>query len=253
MKSALYFKYQIQLDNYGPRSEELDVQHDTALNIATSLETEIARVKELNPAMFYDHVEQELPTEWNQTLAVFEKFKQAVQSRVSLQKRVEELLQQHQGKSKEYEQCLACLLDLQQRLEYLLSALFYCVGQHNKAMADQFMFETGLNKIQSEQLKAMAVCNKKYGRSLSILVKVLGDFYANTANYPYPLSKVIEWIELRCINAKIPFPKDRKSELLQCVIDNTIPQDAGRNAGAPKQEFRQLPEDQLATFAPLFQ
>jgi len=252
MKSAMYFNYLVQLDNYAPSNEHIDIQHDTALNMLNSLEKEISRINALQPELNYYHVGDEIPTEWSHLIRVFTKFKQAVIDRITLQNRVGELIKHQQEDSPEYGQCLAHLHHLQQHLENLIASVFLYVGQHNTTMVQKFMFETGVNKIQSEQLKTMTSYYKKYSHAMSILTEVLKDFYSSQNNYPYPLNTVLQWVDNHCIKLGIAFPKDRKAAMFIDVVNNALPPEAGRMKGAPKQEFRQLPEVQMAKYLSLF-
>ncbi|MDT3335918.1 hypothetical protein Q4Q49_11450 [Shewanella sp. SP1S1-7] len=252
MKSAMYFNYLVQLDNYAPSNEHIDIQHDTALNMLNSLKKEISRINELQPELNHYHVGDEIPTEWSNLLKIFTKFQKAVTDRITLQSRVGELIKHRQEDSSEYGQCLAHLHHLQPHLENLIASVFLCIGQHNTAMTQKFMFETGVNKIQSEQLKTMASYYNKYNHAMSILIEILKDFYSSKHNHPYPLNTILQWVDEHCIKLGIAFPKDRKAALFMDVVNNTLPPEAGRMKGAPKQEFRKLPEAQMAKYHSLF-
>jgi hypothetical protein len=116
------------------------------------------------------------------------------------------------------------------------------VGSHNQEMHSSYFTETGITKLQSEQLKSANQYNQKYRKALELTKTILQDFYNIEDNHPYKPSLVIDYIEMLCGENRVEYPKDRKSEfftefLIKCLKAITPHQNW---KGATKIEYKQI-------------
>lgn len=253
MKVNEFFDYVVRVEQYSPSTSHVDTNHDSAQQMVTQVGKEIERISLLQPAHFYHHVAEEFPTEWNQLLQAYTKLKDASEQRIALQAEIKALLQARKESTPEYLTVLHRLYMLQTHLENFIAALFYSIGSHNSAMLCKPLFETGVNKMQSEQIKAQGVYCRQYDTALTILTEVLKGFYSEPDNHNYPLKSVIDWVKDQCITARIPFPKDEKSPIFKRIISSKIPEAVEKRKGAPQKAYRRLPPEKMAIFEPLFQ
>ncbi len=103
-------------------------------------------------------------------------------------------------------------IDTNELNSHAMFSLGLAVGLHNQEMYSSHFTNAGINKVQSEQLKAINRFDQKYGWAMKFMRDILLNFYQDQANHPYKPTLVIEQIENICIVNKIAFPKDKNGK-----------------------------------------
>ena len=122
------------------------------------------------------------------------------------------------------------------------------VGAHNQEMNSSYFANSGIRKLQSEQLKAYKQYDKKYSKALEITRCILPHFYGIESNRPYKPSLVIDYIQMLCEHDNIDYPSDRKAEIFKELINGflkPIPPHKNWN-GATKGEYKQIDWDNFS-------
>jgi hypothetical protein len=85
-------------------------------------------------------------------------------------------------------------------------------GLHNQEMYASHFTRSGINKVQSEQLKALNWFDRIYGLAMRFMRDVLVDFYADKAHHSFKPALVIEQMDNLCALHGVAFPKDRNGK-----------------------------------------
>lgn len=103
-------------------------------------------------------------------------------------------------------------IDTSELNSHAMFSLGLAVGLHNQEMYSSHFTRAGINKVQSEQLKAINRFDQKYGLPMQFMRDVFLDFYQEKANQPFKPALVIEQIDNLCIANQIAFPKDKNGK-----------------------------------------
>ncbi|MCL1095905.1 hypothetical protein [Shewanella kaireitica] len=116
------------------------------------------------------------------------------------------------------------------------------VGAHNQEMNSTYYTESGIKKLQAEQVKSLKKYNQKYNKALELTQIVLSHFYNIEKNRPVKPNLVIDYIEMLCIQQGFEYPKDRKSDLFKDFISTSLKAITPHPnwKGATKDDYKQI-------------
>jgi hypothetical protein len=103
-------------------------------------------------------------------------------------------------------------VDTNELHSHAMFTLGLATGLHNQEMYASHFTRSGINKVQSEQLKALNWFDRRYGLAMRFMRDVLVDFYADKAHHSFKPALVIEQMDNLCALHGVAFPKDRNGK-----------------------------------------